>query len=401
MAIDVEEVGRVIARPPWRLAFPAELESGFEADTADERCRRVIQHNYLGIAIYNAFLLGDFYLVPDVFRASLCLHLLVMTPIMGLVIAAIARRPPAWQRESILAGGIVLGTVAILGLMLASHSPLHSSEHISVVLVILFATMVQRIRFPYVLVACVVSLVLYVAALSAVAHHNPARMAVADAVFAGVVLFSLVGSYNLEYEQRMGYLLSLRDRLRNEELERISRRDPLTGLGNRRALDFALARRHARGVGRDKPTSILLFDIDFFKAFNDANGHLAGDECLKRVAALIGSDPGLARDCVFRFGGEEFLALLDDSAPAEAFEVAERIRRAVETAAIRFGAARDGVMTVSVGMASGSMNDEASLAALIDDADRALYGAKRNGRNRVTHLDGSSSETHPPSTIAA
>ena len=395
MTIDIEEVGRVLAQRSWRLAFPAALEARFEADTGDARCRRVIRHNYLGIAIYDAFLLGDYYLVPDIFRASLCLHLLVMTPIMGLVIAALARRPVAWKRESILAGGIVLGTAAILGLTLASRSPLRSSEHLSVVLVILFATMVQRIRFPYVLVAGIVSAVLYVAALSVFVHHDPARMAVADAVFAGVVLFSLVGCYNLEFEQRTAYLLGLRERLRNDELELISRRDPLTGLGNRRALDAAVAQGRDRDTG---PISVLLVDIDFFKAFNDANGHLAGDDCLKRVAALISGNAGLDR--VFRFGGEEFLVLLDDVAPAEAFGVGERIRRAVEAAAIGCGGARDGVMTVSVGIASAS-GDEASLASIIAEADRALYRAKRGGRNRVMRLGGLTTEPHPPSEIAA
>lgn len=312
------------------------------------------------------------------------------------MIAALARRPVAWQRESILAGGIVLGTMAILGLTLASRSPLRTSEHHSAVLVILFATMVQRIRFPYVLVAGVVSAVLYVAALSTFAHHDPARMAGADAVFAGVVLFSLVGCYNLEFEQRTAYLLGLRERLRNEELERISRRDPLTGLGNRRALDAAVA--HGRNQGM-RPISILLVDIDFFKAFNDANGHLAGDDCLKRVAALIGGNAGLDR--VFRFGGEEFLVLLDEFTPAEALEVGERVRRAVEAAAIGCGGARDGVMTVSVGVASGALRDEASLASIMAEADRALYRAKSGGRNRVMRLAGPSADTHPPSVIAA
>ena len=228
-------------------------------------------------------------------------------------------------------------------------------------------------------------------------NHDPARVAVADAVFAGVVLFSLIGCYNLEFEQRTAYLLGLRERLRNEELERISRRDPLTGLGNRRALDAAVTRHRERGA---RPISVLLVDIDFFKAFNDANGHLAGDDCLKRVAALIGGNAGLDR--VFRFGGEEFLVLLDESNPAEALEVGERIRRAIEAAAIGFGGRPGrGVMTVSVGIASGSLRDEASLAAIIAEADRALYRAKRGGRNRAMRLGGPSAELHPPSVIAA
>ena len=387
MTIDIEEIGRAIAHKSWRLSFPAELEALFEAETVDTRCRTLIRHNYLGLAIYNAFLVGDWFLVGDIFSVSLFLHLLVMTPIMGLVIGTIARRPPAWVRESILAGGIVLATMAILGLMLYSRSPVRSSEHVSVVLVILFATMMQRIRFPYVAVAGIVSCILYVAALAATLQ-NPARMGVADAVFVGVVLFSLIGCYNLEYEQRMGYLLALRDRFRNAELEMVSRRDALTGIGNRRALDHAIARRQPTGANeRSEPTAVLLIDIDHFKLFNDVNGHLSGDVCLSRVAALIGADLRLGRDDVFRFGGEEFLVLLDACTLAQAVVVGERIRGAVEAAAIERGAAQAGVMTVSVGAAVGVIGREASLPDIIAAADRALYVAKSDGRNRVRCAD--------------
>ena len=399
MKIDVEGVGRVIAARSWRLAFPAELEARFEADTVDARCRMLIVNNFIGVAIYDAFLLGDWLLVRDIFLVSLVLHLCVMTPIMGLVIAVVARRPAAVLRESILAGGIVLGTMAILGLMVLSHSPLRSSEHISVVLVILFATMVQRIRFPYVAAAGVVSLGLYLAALATLTHHDPARALVAGAVFIGVVLFSLIGCYNLEHEQRMSYLLGLRDRLRNDQLEAISRRDTLTGLGNRRALDHALARRQAaRSV---TPTAVLLFDVDFFKAYNDSNGHLVGDVCLKRIAGVIDSDVRLDRDNVFRFGGEEFLVLLDDCALAEARAVGERIRRSVEDVAISRANVGEGVMTVSVGVAARIVGDGATFAEVIADADRALYAAKRGGRNQVRHVEGPGHPCHAGRTRAA
>ena len=401
MAIDVEEVGRAIATRAWRLTFPPGLESQFEADTEAERCRRVIRQNYLGLAIYNAFMAGDWFLVGDVFKISLILHLCVMTPIMGLVIATLARHPRAWLRESILAGGIVLGTAAILGLMLISASPLRSSEHLSVVLVILFATIVQRIRFPYVLVAGVVSLGLYMAALTGPAHHEPARAGVAVAIMAGVVLFSLIGCYNLEYEQRMGYLLGLRDRLRSEALEQLSRHDALTGLGNRRALDHAMATRQQPGRLSDgAPTAVLLIDIDFFKAYNDANGHLAGDLCLQRVVAAISGALRLERDNVFRFGGEAFIALLDGATLDHASIVGERVRRAVEEVAIGRGAGRSGVMTVSIGVAAGLIGGETTLGHIIADADVALYSAKRGGRNQVRHLAPPDEGAGRPSRVA-
>ena len=376
-------MARIIATRSWRLAFPAPLEARFEADVANERCRKVIRHNYVGISIYNAFLLGDWFLVHDIFAVSVVLHLLVMTPIMGLVIAIVSRRPPVWLREGLLAGGIVLGTMAILGLTLYSRSPLRSSEHLSVVLVILFATMVQRIRFRYVAVAALVSLALYVAALAAFVHHDPARMGVADAVFAGVVLFSLIGCYNLEYELRMSYLFGLRDRLRNEELDAISRRDALTGVGNRRALELAM-KRHTGATAEATPsTALLLIDIDLFKTFNDDNGHLTGDICLSRVAGIIADDTRLGADRVFRFGGEEFLVLLEHSTLAEAVAIGDRIRLAVESAAISRGPTQPGVITVSVGAAAGLARERQGMVDLVADADRALYAAKHAGRNQV------------------
>jgi diguanylate cyclase (GGDEF)-like protein len=379
MTMDAEAIGRSIAARSWRLRFPPDVEASFEEETREERCRTTIRYNYVGIAIYNAFLIGDWLLVRDVFVISLCLHLLVMTPIMGAVIYVLMQRPPSWLREGILAGGAVLGTAAILGLMLLSNSPLRSSEHNSVVLVILFATFVQRIRFPYVVTAGLVSFVLYASALAALATHEPQRAPVAIAVFAVAVLFSLIGCYNLEYEQRMSYLLGLRDRLRSQELELISQRDPLTGLGNRRALDLAIAKRQAaERSDRVVDAAVLIIDVDYFKTYNDDNGHLAGDDCLRRIAAIVGDDVRLGRDRTFRFGGEEFLVLLDNVTASEAQRIGEHVRLAVEDDAIPRGPGRTGVMTVSVGVASGPC-----LARAIADADRALYAAKNAGRNRA------------------
>ena len=325
-----------------------------------------------------------------------------MTPIMGLVVVALARNPRAWLRESILAGGIVLTTAAILGLMLVSTSPLRSSEHLSVVLVILFATIVQRIRFPYVVLAGVVSLCLYMAALSGLAHHEPARASVAVAIMAGVVLFSLIGCYNLESEQRMGYLLGLRDRLRSDELEKISRRDALTGLGNRRALDLAMAsRQQGDASGREAPTAVLLIDIDAFKAFNDDNGHLSGDVCLQRVATAIRGALRFEQDAIFRFGGEEFIALLDGASIEAALAAGERVRQAVEDEAIPRGVGRDGVITVSIGVAAGTLDGETALANIVAEADGALYAAKRGGRNRVCRSETKIDRITRPSRVAS
>jgi diguanylate cyclase (GGDEF)-like protein len=381
--ISLDQIARMRARSGLDLRFERQLERRFEHDTGAERCRKVVRQNYVGLATYNLFLVGDWLLVHDIFLLSLILHLAIMSPIMLGVNLVVSRRPPAWLREGVLAGGIVLGTMAILLLTLASRSPLRSSEHMSVVLVILFATMVQRIRFQFVVAACFVSLVLYVAALANLPAYDWQRMGVADAVCAGVVLFSLIGCYNLESELRAGYLLSLRDRLLNEELERISRRDALTDVGNRRALDQAIAGLEERAKSTPTPVAVLLVDIDHFKSFNDSNGHLAGDACLRRVAALIGRDDRIGPDRVFRFGGEEFLVLLDGADSRDGLAIGQRIRADVEAAAIRREPTGSAVVSVSIGVAVRLLTDTCTLAHLVAEADDALYAAKHNGRNQV------------------
>ena len=110
-------------RPSWRLRFAPVLERLFEDEAAAERCRRLVVQNWIGLAIYLAFMLGDWLLIRDIFWVSVTLHLCVMTPIMIAINAIIARRPPVWLREGLLSGGIVLTTVAIVGLAPASTSP--------------------------------------------------------------------------------------------------------------------------------------------------------------------------------------------------------------------------------------------------------------------------------------
>jgi len=158
--------------------------------------------------------------------------------------------------------------------------------------------------------------------------------------------------------------------------------DPLTGLGNRRRLDRDLGE---IGPERGRAVSFLMIDIDFFKQFNDRFGHPAGDALLRDVGDAI-SGAVRSGDIAYRFGGEEFSVLLPDTDAATALSVAERVRQAV--AAIEPPAGTEHI-TVSVGVCVGSPAMTSS--QLIDEADRALYDAKRSGRDRVTFAGAGSS----------
>lgn len=167
-------------------------------------------------------------------------------------------------------------------------------------------------------------------------------------------------------------------------LARLSHLDGLTGIPNRRALDDIMEREWRRGTRSLKPLSLLMLDIDHFKAYNDSCGHLAGDDCLRTVAQTLKTPLGRAADIVGRYGGEEFLAILPETDAAGARVVAEEIREAVTSLALTHPASPQGsTITVSIGIATAVAHREQFHTCLLEAADRALYQAKQEGRNRV------------------
>jgi diguanylate cyclase (GGDEF)-like protein len=171
----------------------------------------------------------------------------------------------------------------------------------------------------------------------------------------------------------------------NRQLDQLSRQDDLTGIANRRHFEEAydIEWRKARRLGI--PLSLLMIDIDFFKPFNDTYGHHAGDECLKSVAAVLAGALHRAGDLVARYGGEEFVAVLAGQETAAAACMAEGLREKIEAMAIPTVASEVAkVVTVSIGVAAAKPGEAGAPAALLIAADKALYQAKRSGRNRIS-----------------
>lgn len=174
-------------------------------------------------------------------------------------------------------------------------------------------------------------------------------------------------------------LAATAERLRDESLT-----DALTGLANRRRFDqvFSEAMRGSARVKR--PISLLMIDVDNFKAYNDTFGHQAGDECLRKVAAILQNRVGRARDLVARTGGEEMAVLMPEVNMHGALVVAERLRAAVAAAGILQGTGSvHAIVTISIGASSTDDPASTTVEALVAAGDRALYRAKESGRNRV------------------
>ncbi|MBV9101186.1 MAG: diguanylate cyclase [Candidatus Dormibacteraeota bacterium] len=169
----------------------------------------------------------------------------------------------------------------------------------------------------------------------------------------------------------------------HQQTEELSLTDALTHLPNRRRLDDDLAAEGARSRRYQRPLSFLMLDVDHFKRFNDTHGHQAGDTVLQELATAL-SDSLRETDTAYRYGGEEFAILLRETDRAAAEQVAERIRNRIQK---RF-AARVGIGSITASLGVASMPDDATTdTQLVAAADRALYVAKRAGRNRVSVLE--------------
>ncbi|MBX7539441.1 GGDEF domain-containing protein [Qipengyuania sphaerica] len=209
-----------------------------------------------------------------------------------------------------------------------------------------------------------------------------------------LVLVALGGGVlarRVRWLERWTALLTLEAEDRAAELEQSNRRltelsmqDPLTNLANRRWAELAFKRDYAltaeEGPGH---TALLLMDLDHFKDFNDRWGHDAGDKCLQAVAEVLRHSAGAHGGLAARFGGEEFVVVLRANEPNEAIEVAEELRLGVERIEMAHGGSPAAIScTTSIGIALHEGEGKPQLSDLLKRADKALYEAKRDGRNR-------------------
>ena len=199
-------------------------------------------------------------------------------------------------------------------------------------------------------------------------------------------ILPVLSKHVTDLSARSGLLEREKDRFRSLSLV-----DGLTGVGNRRHFDACLAR-----SDRSRPLALLMLDVDMFKLYNDTYGHLAGDNALIAVARSMLAELHDSVDQVFRYGGEEFCALLPGASAATATAVAERLRKRIRGLRLRHESSSVApFLTVSIGVALRGADDPTSAAELVEQADKTLYQAKTSGRDRVCLYNGA----EPPSSV--
>ena len=358
------------------LRFRPGLESAYRA----EQFRNDLTFLRLSLGIVGLSLLVIFqieHVVMPAIGAALPNYLRfgVMVPILFLAFAlTFLPRAETWYPR-VMAALMPIALMAVAWLILWAWDLGESRLFARLIIATIATYFLIGLPFRPALVASLIVLGFYAAA--AIAAAMPALELINYLCMLFVAnLMCAAGAYNMERMRRTAWLEA---RL----LDEVAQRDGLTGLYNRRRFDEHLGHVWQHGVREHRPVTLLLVDIDHFKAFNDRYGHQAGDEAMKSVAAALAQSARRPFDLVARYGGEEFTIVLYDTTQAHAAVVAEEVLEAVRALGIPHqdsGAAP--VLTVSVGVASVVPVARRSSAGLLQLADQALYAAKDGGRNR-------------------
>lgn len=396
-------VDRLLDQHSRELRFPAPLEQRFEQDTGAERGRRFQMLGLVAMLLYNLFLFTDRDMLPDVYLTAWKIRLGVVTPAILLVVWLIGQPRFAALREALVSLLLLLSTASIVVIFSLSYHSNATYYHMGIVLILMFGNIVVRLRFWYALVVCALTQLVYSLALMQIGQMPVEVKLNNGAVLFVSIVISLIANFQMEYDLRRDYLVALREQIRNlklafanaklevanAELSRLSSIDPLTGLANRRSFSERLEIEWRRASRDGQQLALLFVDVDHFKAYNDTYGHQAGDDCLVRVASTLKNALHRPHDFLARFGGEEFVALLPQTALDDAMVVAERLCLSIAAMGLpHSGSSAAHHVTVSVGMAAMPPTQAASPEQLMEAADQALYLAKGAGRNQVKASDG-------------
>jgi len=372
------------------LGFVPALEARFEADTEGER-RRFLRNRLLAaIAVFTLFQIDDYFIADDAFWASALLRFGVVIPALlaAAMMQALRLSPVVREVTAFLCAVLVASDLAAINLI--SRAPDHFHLLYGFVLLLVYGNVFVQLRFRYAAATGAVTLAVVLALLPANAATSMAVKVNLLLMVTSAVSVTLVGNYRLEWERRQTYLLRLRERLRgddlsarNQRLQDLSYRDWLTGLANRRLLEHYLEEACTGSDVGAGEIGMLMLDVDYFKNYNDRYGHPAGDACLQALATLLRGHMRAGVDLLARYGGEEFLAVLPGQGLPACLRIAERIRRAVEEAALPHEASPSGFVTLSIGVVAGPAGLTIDPETLIQSADAALYAAKQAGRNRI------------------
>lgn len=388
------EIKQLIWGRKWLLPVPSELKSAYERQRLDDFGRLVVIGSPLLLLMYVGMNAFSYFLYKNELVGDDRIVYLVTELLSGLILVGslfLVQKPDVQKKFNSwvpAAAGLLMMCKIVGGLLMDSRELAINQVYITVAITIV-ATLALQTSAMASLATCFIAASGFIAATYA-ADENYVNLFASYYLMTCLICLFIAGL--AEDQCRMSFLKSVLleyeaseiQRL-NEVLEKMARQDSLTGLPNRRNFDEALLREWERSRREKTAIAVILLDIDYFKTYNDTYGHPAGDECLATVAKALAGAMRRSGDMVARYGGEEFVVILPNTDRGGAEDVARRLIAAVDGLCLTHaGSAISDHVTISVGVSIAVPGMSVSYKRIIDDADAALYEAKKGGRHQYS-----------------
>ena len=365
----------------WLLRFPPRLEKAYRDYAQIESIKTYRFNGLYALAVFAIICMAVYRVIPPENITSIThAYLSALGVMIGVRIFSLFRGLDQWFNWYVATSSIFMITIAVYTNNAIPMGGGTTLSYIGLTYILFFIYCFVGLRLQIAMMVNVIGGVFGLTLTYVMGSHMDWHIMLPT--FATASFLAMFLAYGLGRQQRINFLQSYLLKLSLEKSEKLSREDPLTGLANRRYLNEMLAVEWNRMLRQKQPLTLIMIDIDFFKRYNDALGHLAGDQCLYQVAQLISEEAKRGGELAARYGGEEFVLLFPDMDMQSAKQQVERLIARINTMAIPHPDSPLKIVTVSAGVSVCIPQPNTTVDSQLRHADDALYAAKAKGKNR-------------------
>jgi diguanylate cyclase (GGDEF)-like protein len=375
------EIKATLDKGVWFLLFPAHIEAEYRKQS---RTKSIKTYHFNGIFAFIVFSVICFSVAklipPSSYFQCASIYAVGALIMLSVRLLSFFRMFDQWFYGYVTISATVMITIGVYANNAIPMGDASTLSYISLTYILFFTYCFVGLRLQLSSLANVIGGASGV--LLTYATGEKMNWLIMPQTFATASALAMFLAYGLKRQERINFLQSYLLELSLLKSERLSREDALTGLANRRHLNEQMELEWSRMLRYQFPLTIMMIDIDFFKRYNDALGHLAGDKCLQQVAQMIHGLAHRSGELAARFGGEEFVLLFPNMDVDTAKQQAERLLQRLATTAIPHPHSNEKWVTVSIGISVCVPIPEMNVTQLLRQADQALYQAKSAGKNR-------------------
>ncbi len=380
-----EEINAALKKGVWFLRFPARLETKYREHSLSHSIKTYRFNGIFAFFVFAVICASVIKLIPpNSFSRCVLAYSIAATVMLGVRIFSFFRTFDQWFNWYVTGSGTIMVAVAVYANNAIPMGQGTTLSYIGLTYILFFTYCFVGLRLQLAMLANFLGGIFGVFLTYKVGAQI--NWQIMPQTFATASVLAMFLAYGLGRQERINFLQSYLLELSLQKSEKLSREDALTGLANRRYLNEQMELEWSRMLRYQLPLTIMMIDIDFFKRYNDALGHLAGDKCLQQVAQLIHGLAHRSGELAARYGGEEFVLLFPNMDIDIAKEQAERLLNRLTSIAIPHPDTDEKIVTVSIGVSTCVPTPAMKVNQLLRQADQALYHAKASGKNRYELL---------------